>query len=98
MPEGMAATEDRDASNRLDRVRWFRVPPPSGDHHPLRGDLAVAREVLAHDVDIIEAPIADGQNCRIADAPRLEAAELGPLQCECGVDGRRGDHLAKRHS
>jgi hypothetical protein len=40
----------------------------------LRGDLAVACEVLADYVDIIEAPIADGQNRRVADAARLEAA------------------------
>src|SRR5436190_6000216 len=40
----------------------------------LRGDLAVAREGLADDVDIIEAPIADGQNGRVA---RSEERRVG---------------------
>src|SRR5215471_21571185 len=77
----------REEGTSSGRARWFRVPPPSRDHDRLRGDLAVAREVLADDIDIVEAPIADGQNGRVADAPRLEAPELGPLQRECGVDG-----------
>src|SRR5262249_33359215 len=80
------------------RTRWFRVPPSSGDHHRLRGDLAVAGQVLADDIDIVEAPVGDGKNRRVSDAARLEAAELGPLQRECGVDGRGGNHIGQRHA
>src|SRR4029450_12171486 len=72
------------------RARWFRVPPPSGDHNRLRGDLAVAGQVLADDIDIVEAPVGDGENRCVPDAAPLEAAELGSLQCELGVDRARG--------
>src|SRR6266508_2408976 len=77
---------------------WLRVPPPARNHDAFAGDLAVARQVLADDIDIVEAPILDRQNCRVSDAARLEAAELRSLQCECGMGGRGGDHTGKRHA
>jgi hypothetical protein len=35
------------------------VPPPPGKHDAFAGDLAVTRQVLADDIDIVEAPILD---------------------------------------
>src|SRR6266487_3044809 len=77
---------------------WLRVPPPAGNHDAFTGDLAVARQVLADDIDIVEAPIVDRQNGRVSDAARLEASELRSLQCERRIDGRGGDHIGKRHA
>src|ERR1700704_4619561 len=76
------------ASSRLELVRMLRVPPSPRDHDAVRHDPAVARQVLADNIDIIEASILDGQDRRIPDAAGPQAAELRSLQCECGVDGR----------
>src|SRR5258705_13831152 len=83
--QGTPRPGGRGTSSRFDVARWLRVPPSSGDHHTLRSDLAVASQVLADDVDIIETPVIDGENRRVPDAARLEAAELRPLQCKGGV-------------
>src|SRR5262249_56610688 len=76
----------------------LRVPPPSGNHDTSAGDLAVTRQVFADDIDIIEASVVDGEDGRVSDTAWLEAAELRPLQCERGIDGRGRDHIGKRHT
>ena len=60
----------------------FRMPPSSGDDHALRSDFSVAGQVLADDIDVVEAALIDGQDSRVANAAWLEAAELRPLQSE----------------
>src|SRR5262245_8005033 len=74
------------------------MPPSSGNDDALATDLAITGQVLADDVDVIEASIANRQDCRVTNAPWLEAAEFGPLQSECGVHGRSCDHIRQRHA
>src|SRR5262249_11379615 len=91
----------RGSSGCFGQARLFRMPPSSGDDHALRSDFTVAGQVLADDIDdidVIEAALIDGQNGRVANAAGLETAELRSLQSECGVDGRRCDHIAQRHA
>ena len=47
------------ASSGLELACSLRVPPSSGDDDAVRHDPAVAGEVLAHDIDIVEAPVRD---------------------------------------
>src|SRR5215510_295886 len=93
-------TGDRQAgsSGCFGQARLFRMPPSSGDDNALRSDLTFPGEVLANDIDVIEAALIDGQDGRVADAAWLETAELRSLQSECGVDGRSCDHIAQRHA
>src|SRR5262245_3530627 len=93
-------TGDRQAgsSGCFGQARLFRMPPSSGDDHALRSDFSVAGQVLADDIDVIEAPLIDGQDGRVANAAWLEAAKLRSLQSECGIDGRSCDHIAQRHA
>src|SRR5919197_3841335 len=87
-----AVPSKRHASRRRQRTRMsrrrprlFRVPPSSGDHDPLAGDLSVAGEALADDVDIVEPPLVDRQNGGVTNVTRFESDELRALQCKSGT-------------
>src|SRR5262245_45379255 len=76
----------------------LRVPPLAGQHHADGVDLAVADQLLTDDVDVVEAALTDREDGGIADAARLEAAELRPFQYRRRVDGGRGDDVGQRHA
>src|ERR1700747_3349265 len=57
--------------------RLLRVPPAAANDDAFGRDLAVADQVLADDVDIVELALLDRNQGGVADAPRLEAAEFG---------------------
>ncbi len=62
------------------------------------GDLAVARHVLAHHVDVIEAAFVDREQRCVAGTAGLEGAEFGPLQGMGRVDGRGRHHIVEAHA
>src|SRR5215831_10207827 len=74
------------------------VPPTPRNDNAIRDDFTVAAHVLPRHVDVVELALSSGKDRGIADASRLEAAELGPLQCRRGVDGGRRNDIAERHS
>src|SRR3954453_5178616 len=54
--------------------RFLRVPPTAADHDTFGHDLAVADQVLADDVLVIELALLDRDQGGVAGASRLEAA------------------------
>ena len=52
------------------------MPPASRDHDAAGDDPAVAGQVLADRIDIVEAAVLDRQDGGVADAAGLEAAEF----------------------
>src|SRR5580700_12146110 len=64
------------ASEPLKLGRLLRMPPAPANHHALGRDLAVADQVLADNVDIIELPFLDREQSGVSDTARLEAAEF----------------------
>src|ERR1700719_4401637 len=85
-------------SSRLELTRMRGVPPSSCNHNAVRNDPAVTRELLADHVEIVEASVLDRQNRCVSNAAGPQAAELGAPQCECGIDGRGGNHVGERHA
>src|SRR6202048_1591796 len=65
------------AREPLEFRRFLRVPPAAANDDAFGRDLAVADQVLADDVDIVELALLDRNQGGVADAPRLEAAEFG---------------------
>src|ERR1700733_5882925 len=74
------------------------MPPSPGDHDAIGDDAAFACHVLTGRVDIIEPAVFDRQDCGVADAAGLEAAEFRALHGGGGVDGRGGDYFGERHA
>src|SRR5580693_2536103 len=59
---------------------FFWVPPTTANDDAFGYDLAVADQVLADDVKIVELALLDRDEGGVSDAPRLEAAEFGTPQ------------------
>src|SRR5258705_11753489 len=64
------------ACELLELRRLFRMPPATANHDAFGHDLAVADQVLADDVDIIEPALLDRDKGGVSATPRLEAAEF----------------------
>src|SRR6202140_4292514 len=77
---------------------FFWVPPTTADNDAFGQDLAVADQVLADDVNIVELALLDRDQGGVSDAPRLEAAEFGTPQRHRRIDRRRRDHIGERHA
>src|ERR1700687_1447403 len=60
----------------LEFRRLFRVPPTTTNDHAFGYDLAVADQVLADDVNVVELALLDRDQGGVSAAPRLAAAEL----------------------
>src|ERR1700682_2271347 len=60
--------------------RLFRMPPTTANDDDFGHDLAVAGQVLADDVDVVELALLDRDEGGVPDTPRLEAAEFGTPQ------------------
>ena len=60
--------------------RLLRMPPAAGNDDALGHDLAVADQMLADSVDIVELALLDRDEGGISGAARLEAAEFGTPQ------------------
>src|SRR5439155_6203307 len=60
--------------------RLLRMPPAAANDDALGHDLAVADQMLADSVDIVELALLDGDEGGISSAARLEAAEFGTPQ------------------
>src|SRR5271163_3627509 len=58
--------------------RSARMPPMPGDHDAIGDDPALAGEVLADRIDVVEAAALDRQDGGVADAAGFEAAEFRP--------------------
>src|SRR5882762_2927167 len=76
----------------------FRMPPATANYDPVGDDLAVAGQVLADDVDVVELVLLDRDEGGVPDAPGLEAAEFGTPQRHRRIDRRRRDHVRERHA
>src|SRR5580700_12033736 len=74
------------ASEPFEFGRLFRMPPAPANHDALGRDLAVADQVLADDIDIIEFAVPDRDQRGVADAAWLEAAEFGTPQRHRRID------------
>src|SRR5713101_7151768 len=72
---GLGLTRDLPQFRRL-----FRMPPTTGNDDAFGHDLAVANQVLADDIDVVELAFLDRDDGDVADTPRLEAAEFGTPQ------------------
>src|SRR6266568_783789 len=86
------------AHELLEFRRLFRVPPTTANDDAFGHDLAVAYQVLADDVNVVELAILDRDEGGISDAPRLEAAEFGTPQRHRRIDRRSRDHIGERHA
>src|SRR6516162_5072133 len=75
-----------------------RMPPAAADHDAFADDLAVAGQMLADHVDIVETALPDRNNGGVSDTSRFEAAELGPPQRHRRVEGGCRNHIRKRHA
>src|SRR5882672_5378137 len=82
----------------LEFRRLFRVPPTTANDDAFGHDLAVADQVLADDVNVVELAILDRDEGGVSDTPRLEAAEFGTPQRLRRIDRRSRDHVGKRHA
>src|SRR5712664_3580486 len=76
------------ACELLEFRRLFRVPPTTANDDAFGHDLAVADQVLADDVNVVELALLDRDQGGVSDAPRLEAAEFGTPQRHRRVDRR----------
>jgi thiol-disulfide isomerase/thioredoxin len=79
--------------SRAGLIQLVRMPPPAADDDAFGDDLAVADQVLADDVLIVELAFSDRDQRGVTDTARLEAAEIGTAQRHCGVDRRGCDHI-----
>src|SRR5258705_475036 len=68
--------------------RFLRMPPTAGNDDAFGHDLAVAEQVLADGVDIVELALRNRDEGGVSDAPRLEAAELRTPQRHRRIDRR----------
>src|SRR5437588_12775953 len=75
-----------------------RMPPAAADDDTFGDNLAVTDQVFTDDVLIIELALFDRDQRGIADAARLEAAELGPPNRHRRVHGRCGNHVRQLHA
>src|SRR6266446_3311184 len=78
--------------------RFLRMPPTAGNDDAFGHDLAVAEQVLADGVDIVELALRNRDEGGVSDAPRLEAAELSTPQRHRRIDRRSRDHIGERHA
>src|SRR5260370_25869847 len=78
--------------------RFLRMPPAASNDDAFGHDLAVADQMLADDVDIIELALRNRDEGGVSDAPRLEAAELRTPQRHRRIDRRSYDHIGERHA
>src|SRR5712664_1201267 len=78
--------------------RFFRMPPAAANDDAFGHDPAVADQMLADDVDIVELALRNRDEGGVSDAPRLEAAELRTPQRHRRIDGRSRDHIGERHA
>src|ERR1700704_2892573 len=78
--------------------RFDRMPPAAANDDAFGCDLAVANQMLADDVDIIEPAFPDRDQRGVADAARLQAAKFRAPQRHRRIDRRRRDHVSQRHA
>src|SRR5205085_3365089 len=76
--------------------RLLRVPPAAANDDALGHDLAVADQMLADGVDIVELALLDRDEGGISRTSRLEAAEFRTPQRHRRIDRRGGDHIGER--
>src|ERR1700682_1114995 len=77
--------------------RLIRVPPTTANDDAFGHDLAVADQVLADDVNVVELALLDRDEGGVSYTPRLEAAELETPQRHRRIDRRSRDHIRERH-
>jgi len=78
--------------------RFLWMPPATGNDDAFGHDLAVADQMLADGVDIVELALRNRDEGGVSGAPRLEAAELRTPQRHRRIDRRSRDHIWKRHA
>ena len=71
------------------------MPPAPGDHHALGEDLAVADQVLADDIDIVELALARRQTVASPTLPGLRVPSSGRLSAR-RRSRSRAHHLGQR--
>src|SRR5579862_3698583 len=81
------------ASDPLEFGRLHWMPPAPADDDAFGHDLAVADQVLAYDVFVVELAFLDRQQRGVADAARLEAAEFRTPQRHRRIHRRGGDDV-----
>ena len=78
--------------------RFLWMPPATGNDDAFGHDLAVADQMLADGVDIVELALLDRDEGGISRTSRLEATEFGTPQRHRRVDRRSRDHIGERHA
>src|ERR1700730_17038146 len=68
------------AALRTEFAPILRMPPAAAEHDRLGDDALVACQVLADDVDVVEAALTDGEDGGVAGGAGFQAAELGALE------------------
>src|SRR5882757_7153263 len=71
--------------------RFLRMPPTAADDNAFGHDPAVADQMFADDVDIVELALRDRDQGGVSSAARLEAAKFRAPQRHRGIDGRCRD-------
>src|ERR1700675_3065748 len=82
----------------LEFRRLFRMPPTTANDDAFGHDLAVADQVLADDVNVVELAFLNRDEGGVSCTPRLEAAEFETPQRHRRIDRRSRDHIRERHA
>src|SRR3954454_9722604 len=78
--------------------RFLRMPPAAVNDDAFGHDLAVADQMLADDVDIVELALRNRDEGGVPNAARLEAAEFRMPQRHRRIDRGSRDHIGEWHA